>query len=210
VSPTGEPRVSNSSQFELDYTIDSTAASIHRVEVWFSQDGGRTWRHHGDDLDKRSPYLAKVSGEGVYGFRLLVQTKEAFLTPPPASGDPPDIWVEVDATLPEARITAAESENGGRRQLVVAWEAADRNLAVKPITLLYGDSPHGPWRIAANDLANTGRVVWEADERTPQLVYLRLEARDRAGNVGIHVLQEPIRLTTSAPQAHIRCVRPIP
>lgn len=207
---TGQQRVSRSRKFQLDYDVETGAAGgLHRIEVWFTRDGGQTWRHHGDDPDKASPYLVEVAEDGVYGFRLTVQAKEGFAVQPPRNGDPPDIWVHVDATPPQARITSARYGQAAQLgQLEITWEVQDRDLTDRPIALLFGENRNGPWRKLAENLPNTGAYTWPLDDRVPRLFYLRLEATDRAGNVAANTLREPIRSDGLAPQGRIRDVRP--
>ena len=65
----------NSRTFDMDYEVDAVGPSgIAKVELWGTQDGGQTWRSYGIDPDNRSPIRAKVEGEGLYGFRVVVQS----------------------------------------------------------------------------------------------------------------------------------------
>jgi len=183
---------------------------VHRVEVWFTSDGGKSWRHYGDDEDRTSPFTAEVPSDGLYGFRLLVQAREGLVSQPPRSGDPADVWVTVDAAPPLAKITAArfgrDAESG---RLQIHWDAQDAALAPNPITLLFGEAPQGPWRKIAADLPNTGSYDWAFDDRIPELFYIRLEVRDAAGNLGVDVLNNPIRRDGFEPHGFIRGVRPV-
>ena len=82
-------------------------------------------------------------------------------------------------------------------------------LAARPISLLFRQDPKGPWITIASGLENTGRYAWPIDSRTPSQIYLRLEVRDEAGNVGVHELAEPVAIDQSRPTARIRDVRPL-
>ncbi|MGC4003429.1 MAG: hypothetical protein QM811_09960 [Pirellulales bacterium] len=74
--PDGQrPRMVNGRTFEWDYEIEAIgAAGIARVELWLTRDGGRTWENAGADPDNRSPVRTTVDGEGVFGYRLTVQS----------------------------------------------------------------------------------------------------------------------------------------
>ena len=65
----------------------------------------------------------------------------------------------------------------------------------------------GPWTPIASDLENTGSYNWRLDNRVPAQVFLRLEARDEAGNSGVYVSQQPVSLDRQRPQGRIRGVR---
>ena len=208
--PLDTERLSRSKRFQLEYEIEGQATlDIHRVEVWATNDRGQTWRHLGDDGDKRSPFLVTVPTDGVYGFRLLVQAQEGLPVRPPMNGDAPDVWVRVDATPPLARITSARFGRGPTLgQLEVQWEVDDDDLTQSPVTLLFGESPAGPWRIMADNLANEGYYSWQVDDRVPRDLYVRLEVQDRSGNIGSHTLAQPLRVDGLLPKGRIRNVRP--
>jgi hypothetical protein len=212
VVPPGEQlRMVNSTVFELDYDVESVGRSgISKVELWVTRDGGRTWSNVGADADNRSPFRATVDGEGVYGFRLTVQSGSGLGGQPPQPGDVPEVWIGVDLTRPMARLISAESSTGERAgEMMIRYEASDALLASRPITLLQSTQPGGPWTTIAAGLTNTGQYSWRFDESTPQRVYLRLEARDEAGNIAIFDSSEPVILERMLPQGRLRDVRPV-
>jgi hypothetical protein len=210
--PPGErPRMVNSRTFDIEYEVDSLGPSgIGRVELWGTADGGKTWRHFTVDSDKQSPVRANVNEEGVYGFRVVVTNGSGYGGKPPAAGDPPDLWIGVDLTKPTARIVSAqqgvEAEAG---QLIISWQADDKMLAARPVSLLFSPTRSGPWSPIAAGLENTGRYAWPIDNRTPPQVYLRLEVRDEAGNVAIHEMTDPVAIDQSRPTVRIRSVRAV-
>ena len=210
--PPGErPRMVNSRAFELEYEVDSVGPSgIGRVELWGTRDAGKTWRRFTVDNSNRSPLLVNVEEEGIYGFRVIVTNGAGMGATPPASGDVPDLWIGVDLTKPTARIVAAQqgvdAEVG---HLIISWQADDKMLAARPVSLSFRQSPTGPWLPIASGLENTGRYAWPIDSRTPPQLYLRLEVRDEAGNVGVHEMSEPITIDQSRPTIRIRDVRPV-
>ncbi|HZZ27034.1 MAG TPA: Ig-like domain repeat protein [Pirellulales bacterium] len=209
--PPGErPRMVNSRTFDLDYEVDGIGPSgIARVELWGTRDGGRTWNSYGVDNDNRSPIRATVEGEGLYGFRVVVQSGNGLGGLPPHSGDAPDLWVMVDLTKPNVRLIDATAGDGIHSgELLLRWEASDATLAVRPITLLFSDRPGGKWSIIAAGLENTGQYAWRPDSRAPDHIYLRIEARDEAGNVGVFEAAQPVTLDRIRPEGRIRGVRP--
>jgi hypothetical protein len=210
--PPGErPRMVNSRTFDLEYEVDSVGPSgIGRVELWGTRDLGQTWRRFTAVSDRRTPLRVSVPEEGIYGFRVVVTNGSGFGAKPPLAGDPPDLWIGVDLTRPTARIVSAqqgvESEAG---QLIISWQADDKLLAARPISLAFSPTRGGPWTPIAAGLENTGRYAWPIDNRTPPQLFLRLEVRDEAGNVGIHETTEPVTIDQSHPIARIRSVRPV-
>jgi hypothetical protein len=203
------PRMVGSRHFELEYEIESVGPSgVGRVELWATRDGGRTWSDYAVDVDNRSPMPVTVSGEGIYGFRILVQSGSGFGGRPPAEGDVPDIWIGIDTTRPTCRITGTEV-SADATELVVRWEAFDDVLDPRPVSLLFASSLNGPWTPIASGLENTGSYRWRLDSRVPDRVVLRIEVRDEAGNVGIHDTADPVALDRHRPEGRIRGVRPI-
>lgn len=206
-----QPRMINSRLFELEYEIEEVGPSgIGRVELWGTRDDGRTWRSFTLDNDNRSPLLVSVAEEGIYGFRVTVSNGLGLGGKPPQSGDEPEVLIGVDLSKPTARIVSAkqgiDDETGN---LIISWQADDRKLAERPVSIFYGEGRAGPWLPVAEGLKNTGRHAWPLDERTPARFYLRLVVRDEAGNVGMHETAKPIEIDRSRPKVRIRAVRPV-
>jgi hypothetical protein len=211
ILPPGErPLMVNSRSFDLEYEVDGIGPSgIAKVELWGTRDGGHTWSSYGVDSDNRSPIRANVDGEGLFGFRIVVQSGNGLGGLPPHAGDAPDLWVTVDLTKPNVRLVDATAGDGPHSgELLIRWEASDAALAARPITLLFSDRPGGQWSIIAAGLENTGGYAWRPDSRAPDHIYLRVEARDEAGNIGTFEASQPVTLDRIRPEGHIRAVRP--
>ena len=209
--PPGErPRMTQATRFQLDYQIDAVGPSgIKKIELWGTRDGGRNWSLWSVDHDQQSPIDVDVKAEGVFGFRVVIVGNNGLAGPAPRNGDLADLWVGVDMTPPTARLTSVIYGEGNRAgQLDIRWIADDARLMDRPITLLFSDQPSGPWTTIASGLDNTGQYFWSIDPRVPKRIYLRIEARDQAGNLGEHQLAEPIAIAGLIPKARIRGVRP--
>ncbi len=213
ISPDEQLQIVNSLRFELDYDVESAASSeigpseIGRVELWGTRDGGLSWRSFGVDEDKQSPIRVTVPDEGRYGFRAVVGRGTGSASESPRSGEAADVWIGVDVTKPAARIVSATLGTGDRAgHLVICWEATDEKLAARSVLLQFGGTPRGPWSTIASGLDNTGSHEWPLDGQPAGRVYLRLEVRDRAGNIGSFQTPEPVLLS---PAVRIRNVRPL-
>ncbi len=210
--PPGEQlRMVNSRTFELDYDVDAIGRSgIAKVELWATRDGGRAWSSMGVDTDNRSPYRTTVEAEGVYGYRITVQSGSGLGGRPPQPGDLPEVWIGVDLTQPTARLISAEAGTGDRAgEIIIRYEANDSMLAARPVTLQFSTQPGGRWTTIASGLDNSGSYSWRFDSTVPDRVYLRLEVRDEAGNVAAFEAADPISLDRVLPQGRLRNVRPI-
>lgn len=210
--PAGErPRMTRSKRFNLDYSIDAVGpAGLEKVELWVTLNGGRDWELWGIDEDRETPFLVTVEREGVYGFRVVLVSKNGLAGQTPRAGDLADLWVGVDTTTPTAEITSAAygtDEHAG--QLDIRWQAADVHLAARPITLSFSAGADGPWSTIASGLPNTGQYYWRVDSRTPDKFYLRLEVRDEAGNVGSDQLKESVLSAGLVPKGRIQGLEPL-
>ena len=211
--PAGErPQMTNSRRFRLDYDVDSVGPSgVAEVQLWASNDGGQSWKLWGTDEDRSSPFDVEVNQEGVFGFRVVIVSQNGLAGRPPRAGDPADVWVGIDTQKPVVELTSAAYGEGHQvGKLIIQWRADDAALDDRPITLLFSESVDGPWTIIASSLPNDGEYAWPADPQLPTEVYLSIEARDQAGNVGSQKLDDPIRVDGLVPKARIRGVLPIP
>ena len=204
-------RVVNSRTFDVQYDLESIGPwGVAKVELWGTHDGGRTWQSFGVDNDNRSPVRVTVPAAGVYGFRILVDGANGAAASPPRSGDKPELLVAVDLKPPTAELLSADIGEGNLTgHLVIRWAVADTNLEPRPISLFYGTLPNGPWSTIATGLENTGGYTWRLERHVPDRFYLRLEARDVAGNLATCQTPTPIMLNRPQPTGRLRGVRPV-
>lgn len=210
--PEGErPRMTNSKRFNLDYSIDAVGPQgVEKVELWVTRNSGQDWEFWSADENRESPMLVEVQEEGIYGFRIVIVGKNGLTSQAPRPGDPADLWVGVDTTRPVVEITSAaygQGEYAGH--LDIRWNAVDSGFGARPITLLFSDQPQGPWNTIASGLPNTGQHYWRVDSRVPEKFYLKIEARDEAGNLGESQLTEPIHSAGLSPRGRIRNVEAV-
>jgi hypothetical protein len=195
----------NTKRFPLQYRVTQVGPSgLGKVELWMTRDDGRTWEKYGEDRQLTPPMQVELREEGVYGFRLVLQSRAGLGKKPPASGDLPEIRVEVDTTPPTAQLFAPEVEPRTKNTLLLTWSASDRNLAANPITLQYSaELRDEAWQTIATDLPNTGRYTWELPANIPARVYLKLIVRDLAGNVAVAATSKPELIDLTEPEGQI-------
>ena len=204
-------RTSNSRYFQLAYELLETKdTSPPEVQLWATADGGRTWKHWGNDPDGKSPFEIQVRYEGIFGFRIAVADAQGPAHRPPTRGDPADIWLRVDTTPPRTRIESASFGTGIQAgNLVIRWSVEDLALAARPISLAYREKETDPWTTIASQLTNNGTYAWPVSPRIPRSIYLRLDARDQAGNTGSYEHPVPVTLLGLAPRGRIQGVQPL-
>jgi hypothetical protein len=206
-----KPRMTRRRRFELDYDVDAVGPSgIRKVELWGTGDDGRTWSLWQTDENATSPIEIVVEQDGVYGFGIVIVSNSGLAGPTPRNGDPADFWVKVDTKLPRVRLTSATYGDGDHAgHLQIQWRSTDASFGDTPISLSYSESPSGPWTTIATGLANTEKHYWKVDPRVPKQIYLRIEARDEAGNVAQFQLSNAVNLAGLTPTARIRGIRPL-
>ena len=204
-------RVVNSRTFDIEYDLQAVGPwGVSKVEIWGTHDAGRTWQSFGVDPDNRSPIRVTVPAAGTFGFRILVDGANSAGSIPPQSGDEPELNVSVDLQPPTTELLAAELGQGNLADhLLVRWAATDTNLEPRPIALFYSSYPNGPWSTIASGLENTGKYTWRIERHVPGRFYLRLEARDTAGNLATYQTPSPIALARPQPTGRLRSVRSI-
>jgi hypothetical protein len=196
-SPSSAPKLVGSRTFALEYDLDDAGrGGVSKVELWGSRDGGKTWNRYAQDDDNRSPLIVTVDEEGLYGFRIVVQNAGGPLAEAPRAGDSPELWVSVDLKRPVVELTAIERGQGNMADhLILRWRAADNNLEPRPIALFYSSRPAGPWSAIATNLENTSEYAWRVERYVPARFYLRIEARDTAGNLAAFQTREAVEFS---------------
>jgi hypothetical protein len=89
-------RKTGEKSFNLDYAIQEVGPEgVAEVQLWGTKDEGSTWEIWGYDRDLTSPVFVHVYSETRYGFCIVVVGKNGLSSKPPASGEAPDIWIDV-------------------------------------------------------------------------------------------------------------------
>ncbi len=198
------PQLTNNSQISLDYQATPGPSGIGKVELWVTTDDGRTWRPWAEDPDQLSPIVFDLPADGIYGFTLVVYSRAGRGRTPPQPGEPPQMRVELDTTPPECRPGTPVPDPRRRDALVIPYTITDRNLPPGPGTLEWAERPDGTWHTIATDLPASGRYTWVVPPKMPAInVYLRLLARDSAGNTNVAQTVEPVSIDMTEPEARI-------
>ncbi len=184
----------------------TSAVSPRQVELWWTGDGGRSWKLFGADDDQQSPMLVSVDAEGLYGFWLVTENERGVREERPKADELPQIWVGVDTTRPKVRLISTELRPADDEQhLTVRWEASDAMLAARPVALSYSPTRNGPWQRLETEMENRGTYECQIPLRNPAQAFVRLEVRDEAGNISSVESVEPARsAATNSPGMHAR------
>jgi hypothetical protein len=193
-------QIINSTHATLAYQVEQQGPTgVGRVEVWMTRDKSQSWQFLCEDPHRRSPVEIDLPGDGLYGLSLVVSAVGA-VSVPPASGETPDWWVEVDTTKPVAQILGVQNEGG---TLVITWVANDNCLKPEPIDLYYATHQGGPWFLISRGLKNDGSYRWALPPGATGEVYVRMEVSDRAGNVTDCQTPQPVVLNQVRARARV-------
>src|SRR5262249_14158380 len=120
----------NSTHASLSYSIEEQGPSgVGKVEVWMTRDEGQTWQRLCEDPGHHSPVQFDLPGEGIVGISVVVSNGRGVGGTPPAKGETPQAWVEVDTTKPQAQLKTTLLESGaGLSTVQIDWLASDKNL----------------------------------------------------------------------------------
>jgi hypothetical protein len=203
-------RMVNSAEFEFDYELEHTGRwGVAKVELWGTDNGGRSWRRFAVDADRESPIFVTTPGEGTYGFRLVIESIGGLEGSTPRPGDEPEAIVGVDLTKPQVLLGDVRQGVGYfADQLSIEWRADDEHLAERPIDLYYSNRDTGPWIPIATNLPNSGRHSWRLQRHLPRQLFIRAEARDEAGNVAAVASPQAIDIDVSVASGSLKSVRP--
>jgi hypothetical protein len=198
----------DSPKFKLQYAVDDAGPNgPATVELWITQDGGRTWIRRGDDPDRTSPIEVDLGGEGTYGISLVARSTSGLGDQPPAPGDPPQTWVEVDTTAPAVQLDPVQVGTGvNSGKVAITWRANDLHLAPKSVALFWRPDQAGAgWQPLAEGQENTGRFIWAVPTTVPTRFHIRVEAVDTVGHHGSAETTEtgPIIVDRSRPRSRI-------
>ncbi len=208
-----EPQLVKSPRITLAYETRKVGPSgIGLVELWLTRNDGQTWEKYAEDRHP-SPKSSSITvdlrdGDRIYGVRLVVLSGAGKGRPRPVPGEAPEMRIELDTTPPEAHLASPEQDPLHRDALILKWHVRDRNLDPEGVSLYWSENHDGPWKAIGENLsASAGQYNW-TPTGLPYYVYLRLSARDKAGNVTDVVTENPIAIDMTEPEVRLKGVYP--
>lgn len=196
-------------QFPLRYEVeDGGPSGPASVELWVTQDGGRTWFPKGTDPDSTSPIPVDLGGEGTFGLRLVALAASGLGDKRPGPGDPPELLVEVDSTPPTVQILPTKVWTGPNLGKVdVRWRASDPHIPAKAVVISWrAEQPGAQWQpITPEPIPNTGTFTWTVPPAVPPRFHLRVDVVDSAHNRGWAETTEgpPVYVDRTRPRSRI-------
>jgi hypothetical protein len=197
-----------SPKFKLQYAVEDAGPNgPATVELWITKDGGRTWIRRADDPDRISPVEVDLGGEGTYGLYLVARSASGLGDQPPAPGDSPQSWVEVDTTAPDVQLQPPQVGTGvNSGKVAIAWRASDLHIPSKAVSIWWRpDQPGADWQTIADAQENADQYIWTVPPNAPERFHLKVEATDSVGHRGSADTTEtgPVMVDRSRPRGRI-------
>ena len=210
VKPKIPTKLVNSRKFRLNYTLERVGKSgVQAVELFITQDGGQKWYRYGIDEDRTSPISVKVPDDGTYGFALRVRSGVGLAVKPPQPGEEPEVYVTVDQTAPKIEmLPVLQGQGRDSHKFLLRWRVSDDNPHSSPIAIAYSESAKGPWKTISDWTDAAGKHLWTTPANAPAKVYIRIAARDAAGNISFVQTPRPVIIDDVKPRARITNVEP--
>jgi hypothetical protein len=198
--------VVSDTQISLEYEVKFGPSGVGKVQLYLTEDDGKSWRPWVEDENKKSPMIVKLPGQGVFGLRMVTTSGAGLSEGPPQPGDMPEIRVEVDTTPPVVLFGEPAPDPQHPDAIILSWSATDRNLGTKPVTIEFAE-PGGPWHVIAANQPGTGSLSWQMT-RPLARVNFRVTAIDMAGNASVAETKEPKLVDTNKTKARIVGIAP--
>jgi len=199
----GTHPVLNTRTISINYQLEGSARFAKKTDFWATNDGGRSWKALEDQSVGISPAKLILPSDGVFGIRI----RPGGGAKQPEPGEEPDCVVEVDSTAPTVNLqppTIGTDEGS----MILTWTASDTNLLGNSINLYYASKADGPWNVIVSGYKNEGVYRWMVPANLTGPIYLRVEAMDRAGNVGRMELPTPVSVETGKQRVKVIGVGP--
>jgi len=194
-----------SPKFGLQYAVDDAGPNGPAVvELFVTNDGGRTWTSRGEDTDRTSPFQVDLGGEGRFGLKLVAKSAANQGDRPPTPGEVPQTLVEVDSTGPTVTL---EPPRLSGNKLLITWHANDAHPTSRPLMIsIRADAPDAKWQIITPlPIENTGQYHWLISAKCPPKIHVRVDVRDALNNLGYAETPEnsPVLVDRSKPKGRI-------
>lgn len=161
------------------------------TELWYqSLDGEKSggWQKLGQAFGKDTPVVWSPP-EGHWQVYLRPILTSGLAGPDP-SKEPEKVKPQkefvIDRSAPQVAVTfpASKAKLRGGDQYTVTWTAVDPYLRNTPIAIRWSRDGSGTFETVAENLPNSGSFQWTVPRDMSQTGVLRVEAMDKAGNLG--------------------------
>jgi hypothetical protein len=202
----------------IDFDVDRKGPSgVKKIEVYITQDDGQNWYKYTETLNTNPPLqLDLPRDDRLYGFSMVLYSGAGQSEGPPRPGEAPHFRLLVDRTAPQVMLYEPMLDPSQPNSLVIRYKATDANLVSGSVVLYWKAQPNQPWQpVAAGPSRPSGQFpgvqecTWTLPPDVPNSVYLRITARDQAGNVGEFVTRDAVTVDLNKPVARFKAIVPV-
>ncbi len=164
---------------------DSGDAGLKEIELYYTNDEGKTWKFYGNDPDLKSPLEFKAEQDDLYGFITVATDNVGNTEPKPTPGTLPHVSVIIDREFPQVKILAPNDGDifNVTDKQQIRWSALDTNLGPNPITLKYSIDGGKIWHDIQTKIPNTGEYQWTPPKESTLNCLVKVLAIDKASNM---------------------------
>ncbi len=163
-------------------------ADVASRELWYSAYDGKAWgawQKHGIAFPRETP-ITWAAPEGHWRIFIRIIQTSGLANPVPVADTKSAAEFIVDRTAPAVAVgfPKAKDKLRGGDKYAVKWEVSDPHLRTTPITVKYARDG-ATFVVVADKLPNSGTYDWTVPVDMTTTGTLRIEAADKAGNVGV-------------------------
>jgi hypothetical protein len=186
-APALKPWLWPQTTFNIPFTADLSRGMPREVQLFVSQDAGKTWHFYGRQVPTAKNFPFRAAGDGELWFAVrTIDPQRAVL---PVEQLVPDLHVRVDTKQPQLEFTAIAGSAG---EIKTTWKVTDPTLDPNSLKIEYQASPDSAWRSVAIDRSRlektpgslVGEMMWYP-EGNAAAVTVRAEVADGAGNKSV-------------------------
>ena len=180
------PIVTRQQTFTIPFTVNAgqLTGPLREVQLYVSIDRGQTWQLYQRQPPSAGNFSFRASRDGNYLF--AVRTIGDAPTDPSARPDP-ELEVIIDTAMPELEFDAQLGTSG---EIVARWSVKDQRLDVDAVELQFrnGEAAWQPVSVRPNqqqapsEREVSGTASWWVEDATSEVVDVRIEVTDSAGN----------------------------
>ena len=165
-------------RFWIPFEPEGAVHRLRQVELYFSRDQGRHWQHVQTAAPNQRGFQFLAERDGTYWFTVRTVDIDNRAHPPTIDGATPGLVVAVDTQPPAVRLTPLTPQDGWG----VEWDIRDENLDLRSFRMEWRAPGGSIWQPLQVEPSPMGRQTWP--RTTASIDEVRLQVRDKAGNVG--------------------------
>ena len=181
-SPPAQPVASR--EILLSFAADQPEL-VKAVQVYASDDGGRTWRPIESERVESHRVRCVAPADGRFDFFIVLENEHGASSSPPVTGTPPHASVMIDTLAPTLQLHSGTVglNPAGLPVLTLSLTLIEEQLCADGVRLFYrAHNETGAWADAGDVAYADGSVSRVLPDDVPAKIDVRVVATDRAGN----------------------------